>query len=146
MTVARIVAQCIQKPCCDPQAAACLKLQGGSNTVHLTEFELQRLPAEQIGVLGQRLHGMRAESAVGSDRLLGGQTVAGKPCHDLPHTVHAAEFIGDDGSLLLGDALELAEALRRLGDDRQGVLSKAGDNFFCGGWSDIRQHTAGKIA
>jgi len=146
VTVARIVAQRIQKPCCDPQAAACLKLQGGSNTVHLTKFELQRLPAEQVGVLGQCLHGMRAKGAVGSDCLLRGQPVARKPCHNLPHTVHTAEFIGDNGGLLLGDALELTEALRRLGDDCQGILSKAGDDLFGGGGSDIRQHTAGKIA
>ena len=107
---------------------------------------MQRLAAEQIRILGQRLDGVRPKRAVAGHGLLGGHAVPGKPGHDLPHAVHAAELVGDDSRFLLGDALEFAEPLRGLGDDRQRIIAEFCHDFFSGGRPDVGQHAAGQVA
>ena len=107
---------------------------------------MQRLATEQIGVLSQCLNGVRAKSAVGGHGLLGCQAIAGKPGHDLPHAVHPAELVGDDGGFLLIDALELTEFLRGLGDNVERIFAEFSHQLFGGGRPDVGQHAAGQVA
>ena len=144
--VARVVPHGIQQPCSHAQTAALLKIQLSGDTVRLTEFQIQRLTAQQIGILVQRLHGTRTKAAVGGHRLLGIQPVSGKPRHDLPHAIHAVEFFGDGLRFFRGYSFNLAQLLRRFGNDVESLLPEPFHDFFRGGRADERQRSAGKVA
>ena len=103
VAVVGVVAQSVQKPGGNAKVAALSYLQLGGDTIDLAEFQVQRLPAQHVGVLFQCFYRGGAKRAVGCNSHLGGKPKLGHPGNHFPHTVHTSELVGDGGGLLRGD-------------------------------------------
>ena len=143
MAVARVAAQRVKNARGHAQPAALLKMQAGGHRVRLGKGQVQRFAAEQIGIAGQFLHRVGAKGFESRHRLLGVEAVLGKPGHHLPHTVHPAEFPGNDRGFLRCDAAQLSQPLGGLCNDGEGLLAEFFNNFAGGAGADIGQHAAG---
>ena len=145
MSVVGVMAQRIGQSRRNAQVASLLKLQFCGDAVRLAEFEVQRFPAEQVGILLQGVHRVGAVGAVSGDGHLRGKSELCHPGDHFPHTKHPTKLVGDGRRFLGRDSLELAELLRRLGDDSQRLGPEFGHDLFGRGRPDVRQHPAGKV-
>ena len=145
MAVASVVAQHIQNARPKAQAAVLRQVHLGGDGIHLGEFEPQRLTAQQIRILPDGLHRIRAQMPVDLHRPHRADAEPAQVSNRLPHTEHAAEFVADGHGLIRRDAPQNGELFRLVGDYLQAVRTEGFHQLFRGGGPDVGQRTAGKI-
>ncbi len=128
-----------------PQAAVLGQLQLGGDAVGLHKAQLQRLAAEQIGVLGQRLDRRRAKMLEGRHRPLGRDAEPPQPGDGLPQAEHIVEGLLDRLGLLRRDAPQQAELFRLVRDHVQRGGAVNLHQLAGGGGPDVGQRPAREV-
>ena len=139
MAVARVVAQGAQEGSFQPLGAVPCHVVILSNAVRMAEIQLQRLPAEQIGVLGNGVHGTGAKGAEDLHRPPGADLKLSQIGDELPHPEHPLEFLLDAVGLIRRDAWDRGELGRVIGDDLQRLGTEFIKDLVRRPGTDIRQ-------
>ena len=105
----------------------------------MAEIQLQRLPAEQIGVLGNRVHGTGAKGAEDLHSPPGADLKLSQIGDELPHPEHPLEFLLDAVGLIRRDARDRGELGRVIGDDLQRLGTEFINDLVRRPGTDIRQ-------
>ena len=95
MAVARVVAQSAQQSGFQPLGAVALHVVILGDAVGVAEVQLQRLPAQQIRVGGNGLHGSHAKGPEHLHGLAGADLELCQIGDELPHAEHPLELLLD---------------------------------------------------
>ena len=139
MAVARVVTQGAQEGSFQPLGAVPCHVVILSNAVRMAEIQLQRLPAEQIGVLGNGVHGTGAKGAEDLHSPPGADLKLSQIGDELPHPEHPLEFLLDAVGLIRRDAWDRGELGRVIGDDLQRLGTEFIKDLVRRPGTDIRQ-------
>ena len=121
MAVVEVVAQLVQHGGLQPAGVVAAEAHAQGDGVGDGKIHAVLLPAQEVGVVPQRLHGAVAVGALHRHGQMHRQLVPRQKLHDLPQTRQRPEGGGQLHGALGGDALQGLETLRLLLDDPEGV-------------------------
>ena len=144
VAVARVVAQSAQQSGFQPLGAVALHVVILGDAVGVAEVQLQRLPAQQVGVGRNRLHGPRPERPEHLHGLAGADLELCQIGDELPHAEHPLELLLDAVGLVRRDAGHLSEPGGVVGNDLQRLGPEQVDDLVRRLGPDVGQRPAGK--
>lgn len=144
MSVACVMAQRAQQSGLQTLVAVPCHLVILSNTVRMPEIQLQRLAAEQIGVLLDRLHRPRPKSPEHLHSPAGANLELSKIGDQLPHAKHPLELLLDAVCFVRRYTGDGRQTGRVICNDIQSRCAKGIDDLIRSSGSNIRQRAAGQ--
>ena len=144
MAIARIMAQRAQQGSFQPLGTVPFHMVILGDAVRMAEVQLQRLPAKQIRVGGDGLHGPHTKGAEHLHGLAGADLELCQISDKLPHPEHPLELLLDAVGLIRRDAWDLGQPGGVVGDDLQRLSSKHINDLIRSFCPDIRQGAAGQ--
>ena len=114
------------------------------DAVRVTEVQLQRLAAQQIGVGRNGLHRPHTKGFEYLHGLAGTDLELRQIGDELPHAKHPLEFLLNAVGFIRRDAGDLGQPGRVVGDDLQRLGAKHINDLIRSPCADIRQGTAGQ--
>ena len=144
VAVAGVVAQGAQEGGFQPLGAVSCHLVILGDAVGMAEVQLQRLPAEQVGVLLDGLHGPRPEGAEDFHRPAGADLELSQIGDELPHSEHPLELLLDAVGLVRRDARDEGELGGVVGDHFQRRRAEFVNDLIRRPCADVGQRPAGE--
>ena len=144
VAIAGVVAQGAQKGGFQPLGAVPCHLVILGDAVGMAEVQLQRLPAEQVGVLLDGLHGPRPEGAEDLHRPAGADLELSQIGDELPHSEHPLELLLDAVGLVRRDARDEGELGGVVGDNFQRRRAEFVNDLIRRPSPDVGQRPAGE--
>ena len=114
------------------------------DAVRVTEVQLQRLAAQQIGVGRNSLHCPHAKGFEHFHGLAGTDLELCQIGDELPHAKHPLELLLDAIGFIRRDTRDLSQPSGVVGDDLQRLGTKHINDLIRSFCPDIRQRTAGQ--
>ena len=144
MAIACVVAQGAQEGGFQPLGAVPCHLIILGDAVGVAEVQLQRLPAQQVGVLLDGLHGPRPEGAEDLHRPAGADLELSQIGDKLPHSEHPFELLLDAVGLVRRDARDEGELGGVVGDNFQRRRAEFVNDLIRRPSPDVGQRPAGE--
>ena len=145
VAVVQVMAQHIEDPRLNPSPVVHRLFHGLSNGVGNVEADVDPLAAQAVRVLLNAGHRGLPELLPHQHRLLGPHAVRAQEHHQLPNAVDPLQFLSQLFGLLLGDSLDLSQALRVLFYHLQGLVPEGLDYPPGHGRTNALQSAGGKI-